>query len=194
MPVAALLQSDVFTWVILPLLIMLSRIGDVTVGTMRIIAVSKGRKLLASVLGFFEVLIWVIAITQVMRNLNNIVTYLAYAGGFALGNYIGITIEEHLAMGEVVVRVITKVNGTDLTSLLQEAGYGVTRVDAEGSTGKVSLVYTVVKRTALPEVIALIRRFNPKAFYSVEDVRSVNAGVFPPRRPRSGRASPSASR
>ncbi|MGE5481502.1 MAG: DUF2179 domain-containing protein, partial [Bacteroidota bacterium] len=123
-----------------------------------------------------------------------IVTYLAYAGGFALGNYIGITIEERLAMGEVVVRVITKVNGADLTSLLQEAGYGVTRVGAEGSTGKVSLVYTVVKRTALPEVIALIRRFNPKAFYSVEDVRSVNAGVFPPRRPRSGRASPSASR
>lgn len=81
---------------------MLSRIGDVTVGTMRIIAVPKGRKLLASVLGFFEVLIWVIAITQVMRNLNNVVTYLAYAGGFALGNYIGITIEERLAIGEVV--------------------------------------------------------------------------------------------
>lgn len=175
----ALLDSALFTWVILPLLICLSRICDVTVGTVRIISVSRGKKLLASTLGFFEALVWVVAITQVMRNLHNAVTLVAYAGGFALGNYIGITIEERMAMGEVVVRLITRKDPTELLAHLQAAGYGVTTVDAWGATGPVSIVYTVIRRGALPAAHHIIRQFDPRAFYSVEDARSVNAGVFP---------------
>lgn len=176
---AVLLDSAFFTWFALPLLICLSRICDVTIGTVRIISVSRGKKLLSSLLGFFEAFVWVVAITQIMRNLDNPVAYVAYAAGFALGNYIGIAIEERMAMGEVVVRIITRRDATELLAHLQQAGYGVTYVDAQGATGPVSIIYTIIKRGALPDVHHIIRRFNPRAFYSVEDVRSVNAGVFP---------------
>jgi uncharacterized protein YebE (UPF0316 family) len=97
--------SPVFAWVILPLLIFAARICDVTLGTLRIIFVSRGKKLLAPLLGFFEVSIWLLAISQIMQNLNNPVCFLAYAGGFAMGNFVGILIEDKLAMGILVIRI-----------------------------------------------------------------------------------------
>lgn len=175
----AMLNSEIFTWVILPALIFMARICDVTIGTIRIIFVSRGNKAAASVLGFFEVLIWLIAIGQIMKNLNNIFCYLAYAGGFAMGNFIGITLEEKLAMGVLVVRIITRKDATLLFEELKEEGFGITMLDARGATGPVNIIYTVIKRSALPRVVEMIKTFNPKAFYSIEDVRTVNSGVFP---------------
>lgn len=172
-------DPDLFTWVVLPGLIFLARICDVTIGTLRIIFVSKGQKLWASFFGFFEVLIWLVAIGQIMQNLDNIFCYIAYAAGFASGNFIGITIEEKLAMGVLIVRIFTTNEGTKLIDSLRASGYGVTSVDAQGGSGKVKIVYTVIKRKCLTEVIEIIKAFNPKAFYSVEELRSVNAGVFP---------------
>jgi uncharacterized protein YebE (UPF0316 family) len=174
---------EVFTWVVLPLLIFLARICDVTIGTIRIICVSRGQKFFASLLGFFEVLIWLTAIGQIMKNLNNVACYIAYGSGFAMGNFIGITLEEKLAMGILMVRIITPEKGTDLINHLKESGYGVTSIDAKGAIGPVNLIYTVIKRSALEDVIQQIDRFNPKAFYSVEDIRSVNQGVFPAKEP-----------
>ena len=95
----------VFNWVILPALIFVSRIFDVSFGTLRIIFVSRGKRSIAPFLGFFEVLIWLLAISQIMQNLNNFACYIAYAGGFAMGNYIGMRIEEKLAMGTMIIRV-----------------------------------------------------------------------------------------
>lgn len=175
------LDSGLFTWVLLPLLICVSRVCDVTIGTVRIISVSRGKKLLASSLGFFEALVFIVAITQVMRNVHNVVTYIAYAAGFALGNYIGITLEERVALGEVVVRIITPKSATELMEHLHKAGYGVTVLQASGTAGPVSIIYTIIKRGALRDVHGIIRDFDPRAFYSVEDARSVNAGVFPAR-------------
>jgi uncharacterized protein YebE (UPF0316 family) len=172
-------NSEVFSWIILPLLIFCARICDVTIGTIRIIFVARGRKVFASLLGFCEALIWLLAIGQIMKNLNNSACYIAYAGGFALGNYVGITLEEKLAMGIVVVRIITRQSGAGLISGLKEAGYGVTSVDAQGALGPVHIIYTVIRRSDLNAVVEIIERFNPKAFYSVEDLRSVKAGVFP---------------
>lgn len=174
-----LINPDLLTWVVLPGLIFLARICDVTIGTLRIIFVSKGQKLWASFFGFFEVLIWLVAIGQIMQNLNNVFCYIAYAAGFALGNYIGISIEEKLAMGVLIVRVFTTNEGEKLIASLRASGFGVTNVDAQGGSGKVNIVYTVIKRSCLPEVVGIIKEFNPKSFYSVEEVRSVNAGVFP---------------
>lgn len=173
------LNSEIFTWVILPALIFLARICDVTIGTIRIIFVSRGNKVAASFLGFFEVLIWLIAIGQIMKNLNNVLCYFAYAGGFAMGNFIGITLEEKLAMGVLVVRIITRKDATQLFEELKEEGFGITMLDAQGATGPVNIIYTVIKRSALPTVVEMIKTFNPKAFYSIEDVRTVNSGVFP---------------
>lgn len=173
------IDPNLLTWVVLPGLIFLARICDVTIGTIRIIFVSKGQKFLASFFGFFEVLIWLVAIGQIMQNLNNVFCYIAYAAGFASGNYIGITIEEKLAMGVLIVRIFTTNEGTKLIDSLRASGFGVTSVDAQGGSGRVKIVYTVIKRKCLPEVVGIIKEFNPRAFYSVEELRSVNAGVFP---------------
>jgi uncharacterized protein YebE (UPF0316 family) len=174
-----LINSDLFTWVVLPFLIFLARICDVTIGTIRIIFVSKEQKLWASLFGFFEVLIWLVVMGQVMQNLDNVFCYIAYAGGFACGNYIGITIEGKLAMGVLIVKVFTTKGDMKLVDSLRAAGFGVTNISAQGGAGPVNVVYTIIKRRFLPEVIGIIKQFNPKAFYSVEEVRSVNAGVFP---------------
>ena len=100
MTAIALPESHFFAWVVLPILIFLARICDVSLGTVRLIFVSRGFKYLAPVIGFFEVLIWILAMTQIMQNLTNPICYLGYAGGFATGNYIGILIAEKLSLGE----------------------------------------------------------------------------------------------
>jgi uncharacterized protein YebE (UPF0316 family) len=175
-----LFNTPVFTWVIVPTLICLARIVDVSLGTMRIILVSRGMRILAPVLGFFEILIWLLAIGQIMGNLTNVANYFAYALGFALGNYIGITIEQRLAMGKVIVRVITARDATPLIEFLRAENYSVTVVKAEGATGPVHLLFMVIMRAQLPYVTDIIKRYNPQAFYSVEDVRYVAGGVFSP--------------
>lgn len=177
------IDSNLYMYFVLPLLIFLARVVDVTIGTLRIILVSKGNKVLAPILGFFEILIWVVAIGQIMNNLNNYINYIAYAGGFAMGSYIGMLLEEYLAMGSLVVRVISPMNGENLVKAFKEKGYGATRVEGEGSMGRVQLVYSIVKRDDMPEVTKIIQGFNPKAFYSVEDVRKVSAGIFPTKSP-----------
>lgn len=175
----AFLSSPEFTWIILPLLVFLSRVCDVTFGTLRIIFVSRGNKTMAAFLGFFEVIIWLLAISQIMQHLDNFLCYIAYGGGFAMGNYIGITLEEKLAMGLLGVRVITNRDNTELRESLTKEGFGVTRIGAHGSTSEVDIIYMVIKRSALPKVETIIKQFNPKAFYSIEDVRTANSGVFP---------------
>jgi uncharacterized protein YebE (UPF0316 family) len=176
------LSLPLFTWVVIPVLIVLARIVDVTLGTIRIIYISRGMKYLAPIFGFFEVLIWLIAISQIMRNLNNPVYYLAYAVGFATGNLVGIFVEERLAMGKVVLRVITQTNTTELVTHLRSCGHGVTTVNAEGSTGPVKLIFTVIDRSKIKSVVQTIHTYNPKAFFSIEDVRLVKQGTFPPSR------------
>jgi len=167
------MQTPYFTYIFIPLLICLARIVDVSLGTLRIILVSKGVKKIAPFLGFFEILIWLVAIGQVMQNLTNIVNYFAYALGFALGNYIGIIIEQKLAMGTVGVQVITRREASKLIKFLRHKDFGLTVSEAMGGTGPVHIIFTVTKRSNLPYLIEKIKDFNPKAFYIVEDVRSV---------------------
>lgn len=166
-------------WVIIPFLIFLARIIDVTLGTLRIVFISKGDKVIAPILGFIEVLIWLVAITQVMQNLSNFVSYLAWAAGFATGNFLGLRIEQKLALGQMVVRVITVEPADNLIDRLKGQGYRLTCIDARGTRGKVNLLFMIVKRKKLDTVISIIRDFNPQAFYSVEDVRSVSEFSLP---------------
>ncbi|HAH97514.1 MAG TPA: hypothetical protein DHD79_06360 [Firmicutes bacterium] len=174
-----LLNSGIFNWVVLPALIFLARVVDVSLGTIRIILVSKGQRFLAPLLGFFEAMIWLVAIGQVMQNLSNALCYLAYGAGFAIGNYVGIVLEERLAMGHSVIRIVTAKETTPLVDKLVEAQYGVTSVEAKGATGDVMLIYTIIKRKDLPEVVRIINEFDKKAFYSIEDARTAKEGVFP---------------
>lgn len=169
----------IVNWIIIPLLIFLARIVDVTLGTLRIVFISKGDKTIAPLLGFVEVLIWLVAITQVMQNLNNFASYLAWAGGFATGNFLGLRIEQKLALGQMVVRVITVEPADDLIDRLKGQGYRLTCIDARGTRGKVNLLFMIVKRKKLNTVIDIIRDYNPQAFYSIEDVRSVSEFSVP---------------
>lgn len=173
---------EIFTWVIMPLLIVLARVCDVSLGTMRIIFIGKGYKFIAPFLGFFELLIWLLAITQIMRNLTNILYYVAYSGGFALGTFAGMYIEERLAIGIQAIRIITRGDATELIQYLRSADYGVTASKAQGASGEVHIIYTVVNRSDIQDVLGIIRRFNPRAFYSIEDVRSATEGIFPLRK------------
>jgi len=161
----------------MPLLIFVARICDVTIGTIRIIAISRGNKFLSPLLGVFEVLIWLLAIRQIMQNLTNFFYYLVYAGGFGAGTFVGMFIEEKLAMGVVLVRVITRTDASQLICSLRAAGHGVTVVEAQGTEGRVHVVYTIIKRSNLGDVVAMVNEFNPRAFYSTEDVRSVREGT-----------------
>lgn len=172
-------DPEIMNWVIVPILIFLARIVDVTLGTLRIVFISKGDKLVAPLLGFIEVLIWLVAITQVMQNLSNFVSYFAWAAGFAAGNFLGLRIEQKLAMGQMVVRVITVESAEELIERLAGRGYRLTCVDAKGTRGKVNLLFMIVKRKKLQEVIGIIRDYNPNAFYSIEDVRSVSGVEIP---------------
>ncbi|NMB79890.1 MAG: DUF2179 domain-containing protein [Methanomicrobiales archaeon] len=171
-----------FAYVILPLLIFIARVCDMSLDTIRVIFMAKGIKYLPAVIGFFEVIIWLVAIGQVMNNLTNVVCYVAYGAGFASGTIVGMAIEEKLSLGLTSVRIITKEDPSELMQYLRSHNYGVTSVDGEGGTGPVKMVFTIIKRQDLSHVVGIIKEFHPNAFYSIEDVKSVAEGVFPEQR------------
>ncbi len=167
-------DSTTFSYIILPVLVFLARILDVSIGTLRIIFVSKGFKYFAAMLGFFESLTWLIAVTQVIQNLHSWQTYVAFALGFGAGNYVGIILEERIALGNLLIRIITQKEASELVNVLWNQGYGVTSVDARGESGPVNLIFSITKRKNLDKIIAIIKEYNPNAFYTIEDMRYVN--------------------
>ncbi len=172
------IHIDIYNYVVLPLMIAIARIMDVSVGTIRLIFVSRGYKYLAPALGFVEVIIWLLAIGQIMQQLDNFMSYIGYGAGFAMGNYIGIILVEKMSIGTVVVRVIPKKDITNLINHLREANYGVTVVDAAGKNGSVQMLFSIVKRKNLDEMLTIINQYNPNAFYTIEEVQTVNEGYF----------------
>lgn len=172
-------ETHLFNWVILPLLIYFARVIDVSLGTMRIISLSRDLRKIAPLLGFLEILIWLVAIRQIFNNLNNPLCYIAYAGGFATGIYTGMGIERRLAIGLRVVRIITRYDASKLIAVLREKGFGLTTIDAEGSAGAVKIIFSIVKRRDIQEVTSLVKHYNPNAFFTIEDIRSAQEGTFP---------------
>ena len=169
---------DYFSWIILPLLIFVSRLGDVTMATLRHIFVSKGFKKIVPILGFFEVLIWLVAMRQVFCHLDNVACFIAWAAGFSAGTYLGMYIDERLAIGTQIIRIITAEDIIPLTDALKKRNQGITIVDGHGAVGPVKLIFTIVKRTNKAQVIELIHVHTPNAFYSIEDVKGSEHGVF----------------
>ncbi len=173
-----LTDSWVFTWIILPVLIFLARILDVSIGTLRLIFVSKGFKYYAPILGFFEVVIWLLAIGQIMQHLDNFMCYFAYGLGFATGNYIGIYLDEKMSLGTVLIRVVPKFDTTNLINHLRAENFGASVVDIEGMTGKLKMIFTIAKRKDLKDVLGIIQEHNPHAFVTIEDVKTAKEGYF----------------
>lgn len=172
------MEFDYFNWIILPLLIFIARLADVTMATLRHIFVSKGLKKIVPILGFFEVLVWLIAMRQVFSHLDNIACFIAWAGGFSAGTYLGMYIEERLAIGTQIIRVITNEDVSAVAEVLKNAHQGITIVDGHGAMGPVKLIFMIVKRANKQQVMDILHSYAPNAFYSVEDVKSFEHGVF----------------
>ncbi|MDQ3392859.1 MAG: DUF2179 domain-containing protein [Bacteroidota bacterium] len=168
------ISPDIFNYLILPLLIFIARVCDVSIATIRIMFIMIGKKQLAPILGFFEALIWLLAIGQIFQNVDSPLSYIAYAAGFATGTYAGMFFEEKLALGNVLVRIITKEYAAGLIEHLKDKKYRFSSLDAEGNEGKVSVLFTVLKREQLQTLIPIINNFNPNAFYTIESVKRVS--------------------
>jgi len=180
---ASFLDSEIFKWVVLPLLIFIARMCDVTLATLRSVFIGKGLRKVVPILGFFEVLIWLISVRQVMRHLDNPVCYVAFAGGFAMGTYTGLLLERRIALGIQIMRIIINQESSGLVNALREAKFGVTLIDAHGGRGPVKIILTVIRRKDYAIVTSLIKMYAPQAFYSIEDIRAASqGGIFPSKK------------
>lgn len=168
---------DTYPW-LLPIIIFVGRICDVTLGTLRIIFVSKGEKSKAPIVGFFEVFIWVVIISQVFSHANSLIAYISYAAGYAAGNYIGILVENKIAFGFQMFRVYTRKSGPELIKILNRNGLGSTYIKGEGAVSEVDIVEAVVSRKYAERMTVIIETFDPDAFYVIEDIRSKQKGIF----------------
>ncbi|QOI96851.1 MAG: hypothetical protein HRU69_04790 [Flammeovirgaceae bacterium] len=172
------LPENFFSYIILPLLIFMARIMDVSINTIRIIYVLGGRRLTATVLGFFESFIWLMAIRQIFEHMDNWVCYVAYPGGFAMGILVGMMIEERIAYGKVIVRIITRKDVSELIDFITKNQFRYTRVASEGLDGPESLVFTVLPRENLENLLGKMKEILPTAFYTVEKVnRAADTGA-----------------
>lgn len=179
-----IISPEFYTWVILPLLIFFARICDVSMETIRVIYISRGIKYLAPIIAFFEIVIWLLAMEVVMQDLANIANFLAFALGFAMGTWVGLVIEEKLSIGMVILRIVTTdESNEEIVAFMQSENYGITMLDATGSRGSVKMILSLVNRTDVPRITQHIQKTNPHAFFSIEDVRYVNQGVFRPKKP-----------
>ena len=168
----------VLHWVIFPLLIILARICDVSLGTIRIILIGKGYRSIAPFVAFMEVFIWIIVISHLMQNLDKAQYYVAYATGYALGTFIGMKIENRLSLGQVVIRIISNHDSSELLNHLKENNLNFTTVDAAGKFGPVKIIFIVIKRHSLNKTVKIIEASNNAAFYTIEDVSHVK-GILP---------------
>jgi len=169
---------DVYPW-LLPIIIFCARIVDVSLGTLRIIFVSKGERFKAPIIGFFEVFIWIVVISEILARANTMLSYVSYAAGYATGNFVGIMIEQKIAFGVLLLKVFTRKRGVEMVALLNKSGYGATTIRAEGSREQIDIVEIVIDRRAMQKVMTLITEYDPDVFYVVEDVRSRTKGIFP---------------
>ena len=157
-------------------LIFFARVADVSLGTFRTIVVFRGHKFLASFIGFFEIIIWLVAAAQVLTNLDQWYLALAYASGFAVGNYVGISIESSFAIGNELIRCIS-FNRDVLAEKLRNEGFKVVSFDGDmGETHPVELLLIIEKRRNISSLIQLIKELDPSAVYSISDVKSVYEG------------------
>ena len=160
------------------LLIILARICDVSMGTLRVAFIARGRKYFAACCGFVEVFIWICVVSRVLTGEQHLATYVAYALGFTCGTLVGMFIEEHLAVGWSLVRVISHRPVGDLMQQLSAAGFGVTQQDAQGARGPVQVLVTLMPRKRVAEFQAILKTYDSGAFYTIEDVR--HARDIPP--------------
>ncbi|MGH7503126.1 MAG: DUF2179 domain-containing protein [Longimicrobiales bacterium] len=159
-----------------PIIIFALRLFDVSLSTIRILLAVRNRRVLVPIIGFFEVLIWVFAAGNAIRHLESVWHVLGYAAGFSTGTLVGLWIEEKLAIGIATMRVVTKRTGAGLAEGMRQLGCGVTELIGQGRHGAVEVLFSVVPRRRIPDVIAEVERWDPDAFITVEEPREIRRG------------------
>jgi uncharacterized protein YebE (UPF0316 family) len=162
----------------MPLVIFFLRVTDMSLDTLRVLFVIRGRRPLAWILGFFQSALWVVAITSVLSNLDNLFNLVGYAGGFATGNVVGMLIEERLAIGFSHIRIISSRRGSSIAETIRQAGHAVTEIPARGKDGAVSVLNCSVKRRQVRAILKSIDESDPEAFVTVEDIRPIHRGYW----------------
>jgi uncharacterized protein YebE (UPF0316 family) len=159
-----------------PLVIFLLRIVDVSLATIRMLLAVRGVKFVAPLIGFFEVLIWIVAIGSAIQHLDSPLHLMGYAAGFATGTLVGMTIEEKMAFGMATVRIVSRHGGVELAEALRDQGFGVTEFAGQGREGRVEVVYVALPRRELPQVFREVATWDADAFVTVEEPRSIQRG------------------
>lgn len=162
----------------LPFIIFFGRIIDVSLGTIRIVLVSRGAKHIAPFVGFVEIFIWVVVIAQVLQHADGWLSYFCYAAGYAAGTYAGLSLESKIGFGYAILRMFTKQPAASLILELNRNGYGATMMMGEGAVYKVNIVESVVRRVNIKDVERIMERHDPAAFVTIEDVRTRHKGIF----------------
>ena len=163
------------------LVIFALRVLSVSMGTVRTLLTVRGLRLISAIMGFVEVLIFVLAISQVISDIGNVWNVLGYCGGFAVGTIVGMALEDRLAIGFAVVRIISTAKWPEIVQSLRSGGYGATKVMGEGKDGPLGIVYTVVRRKELKDVIQICEQLDQQAFITVEEAGRVYHGFLPAR-------------
>lgn len=154
------------------------RVIGVTLATVRVLIVMRGQKLLAAFMGFFEVLVYVLAIGEVVNNLSNVWNLLGYCLGFAAGTLIGMAIDDRLALGHATVRIVSRYKGQIVAEAIRDAGYAATVEWGQGRGGTVGLVYSTVKRKDVDDILHISDTNDPEAFVTVEEARTIRRGYM----------------
>lgn len=160
------------------LAIFFAKIAHVSLGTIRIIYLTRGQSISAAIIGFFEVIIYLVALSLVLQNIDQWSNILVYGLGFAAGNVVGSKIEEKIAVGFVHVQIVTVKNCGTLEESLREEGYGVTSMPCYGREGAHTTLQVLLKRKELPDLLKKMKTFDPDAFISIFDTRKIMGGYF----------------
>ncbi len=158
--------------------IFVAKLTDVSLATVRTIMVMRGKRVEAFTIGFVEVIVWILAIGVVLGNLDDPVNVIIYALGFASGSYVGIILEEKMALGDLVVQVITYKKAMSLIDTIREAGFGVTVVEGMGRYGINHLLNVTIQRKHLAVLYRILDEHDAQAFVTVTDARSIRGGYF----------------
>lgn len=158
------------------LLIFLLRIVDVSCDTMRVIFAIRGKRTIAALLGFAQAVIWIFAVGNAVRHLDSIYHILGYAGGYAMGTFVGVSIEQAIAYGIATVRVVSRHAGVEIADALRNSGFGVTELPGYGRDGSVEILHSVVQRNEVPEVLSVIDKWDAGAFVTIEEPKVLRGG------------------
>lgn len=170
---------DIISYILLPALIFLARLADVTVATVKLMFVVNNVRKMAAILGFFEALITIMALSRIIQDANNLPAFVMYAAGFASGTYVGMWIEQKMAYGNVLIRIISKDMPEELFQYMAEHRYRFSLVDAYDELGNTRVLFTVCKRSNAGALLAHLERVAPDAYYTVEGVKQASHDLLP---------------